>query len=133
MVINLNKALLNVYSVHHVLVDFKAPFTRDRTNVYPDENSSGLLHLHGSAKKFVHLTFPFTRSKKFVHLTFPFTWELRGSIRKAAFRIPTAEIVVHRSTDSNIKTTFFFHGFIFLYGAQRKRGSLLFTRYRTNI
>ena len=120
MVINLNKALLNVYSVHHVLVDFKAPFTRDRTNVYPDENSSGLLHLHGSAKKFVHLTFPFT-------------WELRGSIRKAAFRIPTAEIVVHRSTDSNIKTTFFFHGFIFLYGAQRKRGSLLFTRYRTNI
>ena len=46
---------------------FKAPFTRDRTNVYPDENSSGLLRLHGSAKKFVHLTFPFTRSKKFVH------------------------------------------------------------------
>ena len=68
MVINLNKALLNVYSVHHVLVDFKAPFTRDRTNVYPDENSSGLLRLHGSAKKFVHLTFPFTRSKKFVRL-----------------------------------------------------------------
>ena len=51
-----------------------------------------LLRLHGSAKKFVHLTFPFTRSKKFVHLTFPFTWELPESIRKAAFRIPTAEI-----------------------------------------
>ena len=67
----------------------KAPFTRDRTNVYPNENSSGLLRLHGSAKKFVPLTFPFT-------------WELPESIRKAAFRIPTAETVVHRSTDSNI-------------------------------
>ena len=56
------------------------------------ENSSGLLRLHGSAKQFVHLTFPFTRSKKFIHLTFPITWELPESIRKAAFRIPTAEI-----------------------------------------
>ena len=112
--------------------EYKAPFTRDRTNVYPDENSSGLLRLHRSAKKFVHLTFPFTRSKKCVHLTFPFTWELPESIRKAAFRIPTAEIVVLFS-DSNIKTTFLLHGFIFLYGAQRKRGGLPFTRYRTNI
>ena len=75
-------------------------------NIIIDENSSGLLRLHGSAKKFVHLTFPFTRSETFVHLTFPFTWELPESIRKAAFRIPTAEIAVHRSTDSNIKTTF---------------------------
>ena len=65
-----------------------------------------------------------------VYLTFPFTWDLPESIRKAAFRIPTAEIVFHRSTDSNIKTTFLFHGFIFLYGAQRKRGGLPFTRYR---
>ena len=89
---------------------------------------SGLLRLHGSAKKsftaysgsikFVHLTFPFTRSKKFVHLTFPFTWKLPESIRNALFRIPTVEIVVHRRTDSNIKTTFLFHGFIFLYEAQ---------------
>ena len=84
---------------------------------YPDENSSWSLRLHGSAKTFVHLTFPFT-------------WELPESIRKAAFRIPTAEIVVHWSSDSNIKTTFLFHGFIFLYGAQRKRGGLPFTRYR---
>ena len=102
---------------------------------------SGLLRLHGSAKKsftaysgsikfvhltfpftrskkFVHLTFPLTRSKKFVHLTFPFTWKLPESIRNALFRIPTVEIVVHRRTDSNIKTTFLFHGFIFLYEAQ---------------
>ena len=58
-----------------------------------------------SAKKFVHLTFPFTRSKQFVHLTFPFTWELPESIIKAAFGIPAVKIVVHKSTDSNIKTT----------------------------
>ena len=82
----------------------KAPFTRDQTNVYPDENWSLLLRLHSSAKKFVHLTFPFT-------------WVLPESIRKAAFRIPTAEIVVHRSNDSNIKTIFLFHGFIFIYRA----------------
>ena len=89
-----------------------------------------------SAWKFVHLTFPFTWSKKFVHLTFPFTWEVPESIRKAAFRIPTAEIVVHRSTDSNIKTTFLLHRFIFLYGTQRKRGGLhgtgrIFNRYKS--
>ena len=53
-----------------------------RMKTHPDENSSGLLRLHGSAKKFVHLTFPFT-------------WDLPESIRKAAFRILTAEIVVH--------------------------------------
>ena len=94
----------------------------------PDECLSGWKFVR--IVTFTRLTFPFTRSKKFVHLTFPFTWEMPESIRKAAFRIPTAEIVFHRSTDSNIKTTFLFHGFIFLYGAQRKRGGLPFTRYR---
>ena len=78
----------NAQYTHACSGQSQAPFTRDRTNVYPDENSSGLLRLHGSAKKFVHLTFPFTRSKKFVHLTFPFTWELPEIIRKAAFRVP---------------------------------------------
>ena len=130
---NNNVDVRNLWFLSTMKIQTKAPFTRDRTNVYPDENSSGLLRLHGSAKRFVHLTFPFTRSKIFVHLTFPFTWELPESIGKAAFRIPTAEIVVHRSTDSNIKTTFLFHGYFFLYGAQRKRGGLPFTRYRTNI
>ena len=42
-----------------ILGILKALFTRDRTKVYPDENSSLLLRLHGSANKCVHLTFPF--------------------------------------------------------------------------
>ena len=88
-------------------------FTRDRTKVYPDENSSLLLRLHSSANKCVHLTFPFT-------------WVLPESIRKAAFRIPTAEIVVHRSTDSNMHAGVY--NILFpLWSTKKKRRFALYT------
>ena len=120
------KKSFTAYSGSIKFVHLTFPFTRSKKFVH-------LTFPLTRSKKFVHLTFPFTRSKKFVHLTFPFTWKLPESIRNALFRIPTVEIVVHRRTDSNIKTTFLFHGFIFLYEAQWKRGGLPLTRYRTNI